>query len=162
MFCKVDFKVEHISIHAPIVGCDRLEPSTQCMIPDFNPRTHRGVRQIKKEALQSIRQFQSTHPSWGATAVTYSIILPVVISIHAPIVGCDITVDLEISFLFLFQSTHPSWGATILSTKYVPAVANFNPRTHRGVRLICRKYRYSTTQISIHAPIVGCDVINFK
>ena len=36
----------------------------------FNPRTHRGVRQ--QEALEQTKgfEFQSTHPSWGATILT--------------------------------------------------------------------------------------------
>mgnify|MGYP000273130328 CR=1 FL=1 len=57
-----------------------------------------------------------------------------IISIHAPIVGCD------------FSSACLSY-----SPDY------FNPRTHRGVR----PFLYATVllhlAISIHAPIVGCD-----
>ena len=57
----------------------------------------------------------------------------------------------------IFQSTHPSWGATI---KYVYKSfpnANFNPRTHRGVRRHVPFLNHRTRPISIHAPIVGCD-----
>ena len=36
-----------ISIHAPIVGCDAFFCISSVMIADFNPRTHRGVRQQK-------------------------------------------------------------------------------------------------------------------
>ena len=56
--------------------------------------------------------FQSTHPSWGATVYTpFNVSLPV-ISIHAPIVGCDCIVIFNPFSLSRFQSTHPSWGAT--------------------------------------------------
>ena len=58
------------------------------------------------------------------------------ISIHAPIVGCDLRTLPIITLSFLFQSTHPSWGAT------------------RGARGNITKL----IQISIHAPIVGCDL----
>ena len=34
---------------------------------------------------------------------------------------------------------------------------NFNPRTHRGVRLARCTETLEKTRISIHAPIVGCD-----
>ena len=56
------------------------------------------------------------------------------ISIHAPIVGCDSKGQAEMSAFYLFQSTHPSWGATVWTA---------------FINLIMR--------ISIHAPIVGCD-----
>ena len=57
-------------------------------------------------------EFQSTHPSWGATEDK-----------EAYAIG-DI----------LFQSTHPSWGATNRIKKNITHYKNFNPRTHRGVR----------------------------
>ena len=101
------------------------------------------------------------------------------ISIHAPIVGCDM---LDVILLMLdhyfnprthrgvrlkriihkvyctrFQSTHPSWGATILSSQGCDNIFNFNPRTHRGVRRGARGNITRLIQISIHAPIVGCD-----
>ena len=80
-----------ISIHAPIVGCDNQHDNLyssnqrfQSTHPswgatknsalkvtdptDFNPRTHRGVRQnILRQQIQ-LMLFQSTHPSWGATS----------------------------------------------------------------------------------------------
>ena len=81
-----------------------------------------------------INIFQSTHPSWGATVS------------NAPF-----PVD------FKFQSTHPSWGATWNSAPKFFNHFNFNPRTHRGVRLLISRYPSHHQQISIHAPIVGCD-----
>ncbi len=55
----------------------------------FNPRTPCGVRHLSLDVLPSAARFQSTHPLRGATedralAVTLSII-----SIHAPLAGCD-------------------------------------------------------------------------
>ena len=102
------------------------------------------------------------------------------ISIHAPIVGCDCTTILSSVSFIGFQSTHPSWGATSLSLALNLMLYYFNPRTHRGVRLLDikesnyhkknfnprthRGVRHSRAScciyllvISIHAPIVGCD-----
>ena len=56
------------------------------------------------------------------------------ISIHAPIVGCDMVFIVKVLKSMEFQSTHPSWGATNQTKK-----------------------RTSHMEISIHAPIVGCD-----
>ena len=104
----------------------------------FNPRTHRGVR----------------------PCLPLAIIILSIISIHAPIVGCDKFISYLIDICHLFQSTHPSWGATSISRSivyfvdilisihapivgcdslYILSIAlsdNFNPRTHRGVRQV--------------------------
>ena len=58
-----------ISIHAPREGCD-----SKMFLPQgklafyFNPRTPRGVRQVKQLIEILGRAFQSTHPARGATA----------------------------------------------------------------------------------------------
>ena len=127
--------ISYISIHAPIVGCDMgfRNGYTDKQIRDFNPRTHRGVRPFKwrwiyrrcnfnprthrgvRRSMQGQRylqlQFQSTHPSWGATEHCKGKWSVCKISIHAPIVGCDFSLEI-----------------TGTQQRY------FNPRTHRGVR----------------------------
>ena len=105
---------QHISIHAPIVGCDYQAQAT-----GFKPEI-----------------FQSTHPSWGAT---------------------NIRKNTNVS-VFLFQSTHPSWGATPVFCLKSVLIVNFNPRTHRGVRHVLSSLGMLLVLISIHAPIVGCDI----
>ena len=97
------------------MGCDVAALAhNPSMYAYFNPRTHRGVRLL-----------DSVHVSPDG-----------IISIHAPIVGCD-SCSARLTFrLNIFQSTHPSWGATcreVILHKY--SKAYFNPRTHRGVRL---------------------------
>ena len=77
----------------------------------FNPRTHRGVRLSTDGIFGSGTEFQSTHPSWGATVKEVIEANAQFISIHAPIVGCDMVKKKE-----------------TFSYDY------FNPRTHRGVR----------------------------
>ena len=137
-------------------------------------------RSFQLRQMVRYQEFQSTHPSWGATQackvadIDWSDFNPrthrgvrlnnfasfnnfINISIHAPIVGCDDN------------------GDTIISL-----VADFNPRTHRGVRpfitsfwslspavfqsthpswgaTLFHDHRRICKEISIHAPIVGCD-----
>ena len=147
-----------ISIHAPIVGCDRSCTGYNRWYGYFNPRTHRGVRHSDRMLMQSDdqisihapivgcdqpsrdrcvepSQFQSTHLSWGATlSKRVSKTKVFTISIHAPIVGCDVVHTIDMILLLLFQSTHPSWGATVMVTIGSVTLTDFNPRTHRGVR----------------------------
>ena len=100
--------------------------------------------------------FQSTHPLRGATAAGAVLDLDLVISIHAPLAGCDerlrrrpdpyqhfnprtpcgVRPDGSPGYIspFGFQSTHPLRGAT-------PGRAG--PPQRAG--------------ISIHAPLAGCD-----
>ena len=99
-----------ISIHAPRVGCDLRQISPQRVRRDFNPRTPRGVRPLYPSAEADGKEFQSTHPAWGATNGK----------------GLSWTI-------FLFQSTHPAWGATLGTRPPMPR-RHFNPRTPRGVR----------------------------
>ena len=122
--------------------------------------------------------FQSTHPSWGATTELVLTGTGYLISIHAPIVGCDLTSPFLLSRETI--SIHaPIVGCDNGATITNPTNGNFNPRTHRGVRLhrCSEKYRIELFQsthpswgatsykynanrlmtISIHAPIVGCD-----
>ena len=108
------------------------------MVPtgsNFNPRTPCGVR-----------------PSaWWAK------VKPGLISIHAPLAGCDVTErpisarhcdfnprtpcgvrrsgELGITLTSTFQSTHPLRGATGRNRAYGQVRWHFNPRTPCGVRL---------------------------
>ena len=81
-----------VSIHAPLAGCDIDDAGAVLMSACFNPRTPRGVRQNKPESEyhkigfnprtprgvrlwylrigEGILEFQSTHPSRGATQIT--------------------------------------------------------------------------------------------
>ena len=57
-----------------------------------------------------------------------------VISIHAPLAGCDVAALSVKPVRKIFQSTHPLRGATI-----------------------CESITRYTISISIHAPLAGCD-----
>ncbi len=151
---------------------------------NFNPRTPCGVRRIfvqLRELVDNLFQsthplrgatlcpdraqggwtFQSTHPLRGATVMCAGFKLGNSISIHAPLAGCDIWYSLS-----------------------CVASSNFNPRTPCGVRPCTPLFlagaegfqsthplRGATAQegfeqvysdISIHAPLAGCDPLGFS
>ena len=86
--CKCTIEVKFQSTH-PSWGATSAYMYPQKALCNFNPRTHRGVRQNQCILMKKCDKFQSTHPSWGATLfvmVKHGVTL---ISIHAPIVGCD-------------------------------------------------------------------------
>ena len=123
----------------------------------FNPRTPGGVRHRVTGADNGNRRFQSTHPGWGATNGAVQLFFGILISIHAPRVGCD---DHHVNKIFLhgvFQSTHPGWGATKHNVDTIKVYKNFNPRTPGGVRHERKQLFLVRAGISIHAPRVGCD-----
>ena len=84
-------------------------------------------------------RFQSTHPSRGATYRSQNQLKFSVISIHAPLTGCDL----------------PGWDV-----RGVPEY--FNPRTPHGVRPAGSLSTACTLTISIHAPLTGCDTRIFR
>ena len=107
-----------ISIHAPRVGCDVYRRNHSDFLTDFNPRTPRGVRRVHVDKFHRAFQFQSTHPAWGATADKKPRAPKTSISIHAPRVGCDVSMGIFVFRIIVFQSTHPAWGATIYLSKF--------------------------------------------
>ena len=101
-----------ISIHAPLAGCDPVPAESFTTDQHFNPRTPCGVRPVHHTipVLRSLFQsthplrgatlrlntgassmpiFQSTHPLRGATKAKPEFHGHRVISIHAPLAGCD-------------------------------------------------------------------------
>ena len=150
---------ENISIHAPRVGCDIRPYGLARPSIHFNPRTPGGVRPIYDLCVSLYQlEFQSTHPGWGATRGTLAIskaglifqsthpgwgatqlrtrdFQEVLISIHAPRVGCDFARD----------------------SSAVEKPFDFNPRTPGGVRPNIDIRWVGLMYISIHAPRVGCD-----
>ncbi len=130
-----------VSIHAPRVGCD-------------SPRVRRSVR---------YSSFQFTHPVWGATkCLAVWVEETRHVSIHAPRVGCDLLRSLAIQCSSEFQFTHPVWGATWPHTYNFSFPLRFNSRTPCGVRLPCGTCYACQSNVSIHAPRVGCDILTIK
>ena len=104
-------------------------------------------------------EFQSTHPSWGATHLHIHFYTSYQISIHAPIVGCDAWLCRQTQTYAIFQSTHPSWGAT-----YAYGIVQWDEGISIHAPIVgCDdedSFNRSSVIISIHAPIVGCDFNN--
>ncbi len=145
-----------ISIHAPLAGCDLNSFTGSAVKIDFNPRTPCGVR----------------HSATGA--VTFKIDFN-----PRPPCGVRRPIASTMQIIGVFQSTHPLRGATSMFCSFCQAFLYFNPRTPCGVRLCAgnaphlwrrfqsthplrgatrdTKLTASIWQISIHAPLAGCD-----
>ena len=107
------------------------------MLANFNPRTPCGVRQQITDGLQSMAGFQSTHPLRGATAAGKFLPSERIISIHAPLAGCDSGCDRgHVHFPISFHA--PLAGCDRGSGSRAPTIT-----------------------ISIHAPLAGCDAFRF-
>ena len=101
--------------------------------------------------------FQSTHPLRDATLKYVAKSSNDIISIHAPLTGCDRVEELFNLGVDVFQSTHPLRDATEEREEYEAVIRNFNPRTPYGMRLQRHNNNLFCTHISIHAPLTGCD-----
>ena len=83
----------------------------------------------------------------------------ILISIHAPLTGCDGRAMFSPSMYWVFQSTHPSRGATISMrpSGFVRTISIHAPLTG------CDQYQTAedslNQDISIHAPLTGCDAL---
>ena len=130
---------EHISIHAPLTGCDPgAAPSFRGAKEFQSTHPSRGATSSALTMFPANR-FQSTHPSRGATILCSRHTQQRRISIHAPLTGCDLY-HTGTSRWGPFQSTHPSRGATLISFW-----REIGPHG-----------------ISIHAPLTGCDGKNCR
>ena len=168
-----------ISIHAPLAGCDRCTVAATTAVADFNPRTPCGVRPWEDIMERMGYEFQSTHPLRGATC---SIRQPRACSHFNPRTPCGVrrARNRAVRDDGKFQSTHPLRGATHCrpaerpksgkfqsthplrgATRSIPPDPRnhryFNPRTPCGVRLVRADVPKIAIEISIHAPLAGCD-----
>ena len=191
----------YISIHAPLAGCDvkaRLHirhgvfqsthalrgataamtrsrrgccyfnPRTPCGVRlvhcngagehhHFNPRTPCGVRLLRLSVILAAVVISIHAPLAGCDGEKFLLFLPINISIHAPLAGCDAAARVQKGGRRVFQSTHPLRGATSASCPAGRRRGYFNPRTPCGVRRAGSRLRTAAAPISIHAPLAGCD-----
>ena len=101
----------------------------------FNPRTPCGVRLHCDDTLPTGDPFQSTHPLRGATKAVNLAVYVVVISIHAPLAGCDRRGGVFYSFPLAISIHAPLAGCDVRWRQDARAGTDFNPRTPCGVRL---------------------------
>ena len=145
----------------------------------FNPRTPCGVRRPSAKPSQRRSRFQSTHPLRGATALIRSGAFTEKIfqSTH-PLRGATLCYRLDGKPARYFNPRTPC-GVRRSARSTETRMDDFNPRTPCGVRprrmcmrARCTKFQSthplrgatcaerSTTErmnISIHAPLAGCD-----
>ena len=122
----------------------------------FNPRTPCGVRLGLLAFKRVFAKFQSTHPLRGATLPAAHAGAAFLISIHAPLAGCDLAgfqerIRKKISIHAPLAGCDERPGEGLDGRRY------FNPRTPCGVRLQICGCLNSIFWISIHAPLAGCD-----
>ena len=152
----------HISIPAPLTGCDVgcRSPPYQSFLFQSTPPSQ-GATTVSVYASTGFSAFQSTHPSRGATGIEAAQALLPHISIHAPLTGCDGHRRRRHRDRMKFQSTHPSRGATTrldavagraIISIHAP-LAGCDPGDAGDL--------YALWGISIHAPLAGCDVAPF-
>ena len=79
-----------------------------------------------------------------------------IISIHAPLAGCD-TLRVSVAWQRVHFNPRTPCGVRPGRCRYCTCNAHFNPRTPCGVRLFAKFDSYSYFSISIHAPLAGCD-----
>ena len=103
--------------------------------------------------------FQSTHPLRGATRIDEYHTAQIVISIHAPLAGCDPTCT-EIGWEAYISIHAPLAGCDADDRARLYDGGHFNPRTPCGVRPIAPAVEIERKIISIHAPLAGCDSIS--
>ena len=103
-----------ISIHAPLAGCDRRVQGLYRGHGHFNPRTPCGVRPAYRSTPKpSSQNFNPRTPCGVRLRTIIPRAVSRLISIHAPLAGCDwLTLDKD------------------------PAHQDFNPRTPCGVRRV--------------------------
>ena len=128
-----------ISIHAPRIGSDKFDcvvASGPAWISIHAPRMGSDRPSCEKRPLYEI-------------------------SIHAPRMGSDEGMTTPCSPRPRFQSTLPGWGATPDRTVPGFPAGYFNPRSPDGERLMQNHLISSDFVISIHAPRMGSDRVNW-
>ena len=181
---QVSDALSMISIHAPRTGSDISFSTSSIVSRHFNPRSPHGERRPRSMQGDASASFQSTLPARGATGFHVQQQYEVLISIHAPRTGSDLssqnatsrpaisihaprTGSDNPSALFgyeieAFQSTLPARGATRCFARPPRNPSDFNPRSPHGERRAQLPLRPAQIPISIHAPRTGSDVLLFR
>ena len=168
-----------LSFAAPLAGRDFIGFCTSDHKRNFNPRAPCGVRRSKKARAAPTPTFQSTHPLRGATFFYLLGVVGSIISIHAPLAGCDIPAVWIVIANQNFNPRTPCGVRRHCRRDGQRAAGHFNPRTPCGVRHCLRQccnrrcsfqsthplrgatisssFIAARSNISIHAPLAGCD-----
>ena len=152
-----DGNSDAVSIHAPLAGCDDWIMRRIKEVAGFQS-THpsRGATRPIDPFPWTLR-FQSTHPSRGAICTIMDHYPPVLVSIHAPLAGCDPRCLCPQPSSFCFNPRTPRGVRLFSGRSFLPS-RRFNPRTPRGVRRRGAGNEPQYRGVSIHAPLAGCDL----
>ena len=102
-----------ISIHAPRVGSDSLQPSHFPQGTDFNPRSPCGERPNSSAARSSSGNFNPRSPCGERLLISLKLMTPIFLfQSTLPVWGATVVACLVAVLEVLFQSTLPVWGAT--------------------------------------------------
>ena len=118
-----------------------------------------GVRPSRSRVIMSCHIFQSTHPLRGATRQRHLHGAQVYISIHAPLAGCDWSRVCNVCSTEDFNPRTPCGVRPRRLRRSGGSFRDFNPRTPCGVRPKRAEIRVKLSDISIHAPLAGCDMV---
>ena len=162
-------------------GRDRAARASSCPATYFNPRTPCGVRLFATWTLFSEAQFQSTHPLWGATSPSrraaslrsnFNPRTPCGVRPSAgrtgdlrgnfnPRTPCGVRLDRNAvcDHVQVFQSTHPLRGATRHLWRFFMDGLFQSTHPLRGATIL-RPISADASEISIHAPLAGCDSLS--
>ena len=121
-----------ISIHAPLAGCDAYASNAATGYQFQSTHPSRGATTRCSHCFMSLI-FQSTHPSRGATSQKDAMEKILSISIHAPLAGCDLGHGTPTPTLYYFNPRTPR-GVRLVTKHCNIVYQDFNPRTPRGVR----------------------------
>ena len=147
----------NISIHVPRAGYDWGKSHKGTKQTHFYPRTPCGVRRVTHYHREPLPRFLSTYPVRGTTPIDKLNENDVVISIHVPRAGYDLSecgIYGEIlaflstypvrgttyeaqrlrCVLTIFLSTYPVRGTTPVMLAMLGVISHFYPRTPCGVR----------------------------
>ena len=123
----------------------------------FFRRAPCGARRPTSVPSSRHTKFQSTRPLRGATKMLTKNERKTIISIHAPLAGCDQPTSSNTSHIFDFNPRTPCGVRQRLSVKPCCRRSYFNPRTPCGARLRYKPCSCPIWIISIHAPLAGRD-----
>ena len=124
---------------------------------NFNPRTPCGVRPCQPGAYCRQDDFNPRTPC-GVRPLLPVLITPgTPISIHAPLAGCDALYSPAGCAATADFNPRTPCGVRPDQGGIPRADAHFNPRTPCGVRRSRYRWLHPNREISIHAPLAGCD-----
>ena len=122
--------------------------------PLFQSTHPRGVR-LRRPRPHPARSSISIHaPTWGATNITYPIVVGDQHFNPRTHVGCDDLAQAEFDLIDRFQSTHPR-GVRRNAVSTMRSIRQFQSTHPRGVRRLGPHQGRAVGKISIHAPTWG-------